>query len=189
MKGFLSSIAIAAVLMIAGLGSATAEAPAGSPAAREGLLLGVGLGLGEISCSGERCNGVTEAAGIDVHVGSMVGSRAAFGVELWVMAHNADGFTLTHAIGTVGMRYWLLPRLWIQGGAGVAQGRRRYDARVIELQDQTDYVPAIMGAAGYELVVGRRFAMDLQLRGGTGFYSSDTIRAHNVAVGLGFTWY
>lgn len=152
-------------------------------------MLGLGVNLGEISCQGDLCDGVTEAGGVELHVGSMVGARAAVGVDLWAMAHTEDDFTLTHVIATVGMRYWLLPRLWIRGGVGLAQGRWRFDARVIELEDETEHVPAIMGAIGLELVVGRRFAMDLQLRGGTGFYDEDRTRARNVGAGLGFTWY
>lgn len=189
MRNGVCSIVLFVMWAVAGSAPAAAGPAAPGLNARDGLLLGVGVNLGEVSCRGELCEGVTEAGGVELHVGSMVGARAAVGIDLWAMAHTEDQFTLTHTIVTVGMRYWLLPRLWIQGGVGLAQGAWRYDARVIELEDQTEYVPAIMGAVGYELVIGRGFAMDLQLRGGTGYYDEDSTRASNVGVGLGFTWY
>jgi hypothetical protein len=189
MKRLGYSIMTLAFLMLAGPGLAVAGGSGSPQADREGLMLGVGVGIGEISCAGEWCDGVTEAAGIELHVGSMVSPRAAVGIELWSMGHTEDSFTVTHTIATVTLRYWLVPRLWLQGGLGVAQGVWRYSGRLIELRNETEYVPAMMGAVGYEILIGRAFAMDLQLRGGTGYYDDDSTRARNVAVGLGFTWF
>lgn len=159
---------------------------------RDGFMLGFGINFGEISCAGTGCDDVTEAVGIDIHLGSMISPRTGLGFDLWAMTHTEDNLTITHAIATLGVQYWLLPRLWVKGGLGVAQAAWKYDGP-INLENQTEYVPAIMGAVGYEILVGRSFALDVQLRGGTGFYgdadNGTDVQTSNVGIGAGFTWF
>jgi len=158
---------------------------------REGVLVGFGVGGGHMSCEseGDVCDGVVEAGGIDLHVGYMFTPRLAGVFEIWPMGHTEKDVTLTQVITTIGVQWFALPRLWLRAGVGEANARWRYDGLLIDVTDRTENVPAVMGAVGYELLVGQRFAMDLQLRGGTGFYDDQDAKASNVAVQVGFTWY
>jgi hypothetical protein len=136
------------------------------------------------------CDGVTEAGGAEFHIGTML--RPAFGLsgEVWVMGHTEDNVTITHAITTVGVNFWILPRLWVRGGLGWAVAKWHYKGPLgLNLSDSTESVPAVMAAAGYELYAKRNFALDIQLRGGTGFYKEGDAKASNAAVGVAFTWY
>jgi hypothetical protein len=158
--------------------------------ARDGILFGFGVGGGHMSCesSEDVCDGVTEAGGIDLHLGYMLRPRIGLVFEIWPMGHTEDNVTITHVITTIGAQIFVLPRLWLKGGVGHARASWHYK-NIIVVGDETENVPAIMGAVGYEVLVGRRFAMDVQLRGGTGFYEEQSGKASNVAVQLGFTWY
>lgn len=189
--------ALAALAVVTTLAAAAGTAraqPAGEPPVarpeRKGLLLGFGVNAGNLSCEseGDECNGVTEAGGIDLHIGTMLRPRLAVVGEVWPMAHTEDNVTITHVITTIGLQYWLTPGLWIRGGVGGAYARFTY-ARIIALSDDTETVPAVMGAVGYEVLAGRRFTMDVQLRGGTGFYQDRAVKASNAGIALGFTWY
>ena len=186
------SIIIATSVITLTTSAAMAEEGGSGFADRDGFMLGFGINFGEISCAGRGCDDVTEAAGIDFHLGSMISPRMGIDVEIWAMGHTEENLTLTHTIATLGVQYWLLPRLWIKGGVGVAQAAWQYDG-LINLEDQTKRVPAIMGAVGYELVVGKSFALDVQLRGGVGFYGDaddgTDIEARNLGIGAGFTWF
>jgi hypothetical protein len=50
-------------------------------------------------------------------------------------------------------------------------------------------VPGVAGSIGYELVSHPRFALDLELRAGTGFYREQDVAAHNESIGVGLSWY
>jgi hypothetical protein len=180
-------------LLAAPAGVAGAQPAPGAPLARperNGLLLGFGVHAGHMSCSsdGDVCDGVSEAGGVDFHIGTMLRPRLAVVGEIWPMAHTEDNVTITHVISTVGLQYWLAPGLWVRGGVGAAYARFTY-AHIIALSDDTETVAAVMAAAGYEILAGRRFTMDLQLRGGTGFYRERGVEASNAGIALGFTWY
>ena len=45
-----------------------------------------------------------------------------------------------------------------------------------------------MGAVGGEVVSTPSFALDAQLRAGTGLYEDD-VRIRNLALGVGLSWY
>lgn len=176
-------------------GSAAAQepAPAGqyyAPApepVRSGWNFGVGLGGGDISCEGGACDGVTEAASLSLQVGNMVRPRLRVVGDIWVMIHSEDNFTLTHSIVTGGVQFWVINRLWLRGGIGLAQARARYDGLLVDVEDQTESVLGVSGAIGFEVYSKRTLAIDIEARGGTGFY--DDVRARNASLGAAITWY
>jgi hypothetical protein len=166
------------------------ERPA--PTAREAWVLGFGVGAGQMSCESTEniCDEtIDESGGLHVFIGRMLSPKMALEGELWVMAHTEDRVTISHIITTIGVRYWLAPRLWIKGGIGGAQARAKYRGTLINIDSQTDTVPGAMVGIGYELLTGKRFALDLQLRGGTGSYDDDQVRASSASVGVGFNWF
>lgn len=162
-----------------------------------GVIGGFGLHAGEIACKGDVCDGVTEAGGLSGHLGWGFGPKVALVGDLWVMAHTEDNLTLHQTMVTANVRFWVLPILWVQGGAGGASAGWKYDGPLgTRFEDTTENVPAIAVGAGLELLKGKSFALDVQLRLGLGFYDEDndgdgeadqTGRSSSLAVG--FTWY
>ena len=191
----LLSLSIATLLFSAAPLAANAQPAApGGDAERKGFNFGFGIGAGNMSCESngdnEICDGATEAGGAELHIGTMLRPRLALNGEIWVMGHSEDNVTITNAITTVGITYWLAPKLWVRGGVGGAVARWNYRGPLgLNLSDETESVPAVMGAIGYELKARPDFAIDIQLRGGTGFYKDEQAETHNAALGVGFTWY
>jgi uncharacterized membrane protein YtjA (UPF0391 family) len=156
---------------------------------RHGLTLGGGLGIGHISCDGEDCDGANGAAGLDLHIGSMLAPNLGLVLDVWAMSHDDQDYgTFTHAIVTGALRFWLAKPLWIQGGIGVAQASYDYEDDVVDYESTSDTVPAVMGAIGLELLSSRSFALELALRAGTGFFEND-VEVRNVSLGVGVSWY
>jgi hypothetical protein len=191
MKRIPTILALACTLGAAA--AAGAQPAAQAPAPRDGMLIGFGIGAGEISCEGDGCNDFTEAGGVEFHIGGMLTPRLALMFDLWVMGHTHDNLTITHTIATGAVRYWVVPRLWLQGGLGGASAAYRWDGVFVNLEDRTETVPGVMIGAGYEVAASRTFAIDLQFRAGTGFYGEEDgradLQAHNVWLGVGFTWF
>ena len=75
------------------------------------------------------------------------------------------------------------------GGEPVIRTEFDYNGIFVEENHQTDTVAAVMGAVGYELYHRPNFAVDLQLRGGTGFYEEDEVKGHSAAFEIGFSWF
>jgi hypothetical protein len=154
---------------------------------RRGWNIGGSLGAGEISCEGPGCDAFTEAGSFDLQVGHMLRPRLRVVGDLWVMAHRDDDLTVSHTIVTGGLQLWVINRLWLRGGIGLARAGFDYDRGFVEVSDETETVFGVAGTIGFEIMSRRRFALDVQLRGGTGFY--DDNQAHNGALALGVTWY
>lgn len=193
MKRILTIVALACTLGPAA--AASAQPAAQAPAHRDGMLIGFGIGAGEISCEGDGCNDFREAGGLDFHIGGMLSPKLALMFDLWVMASTEENLTISHTIATGAVRYWVVPRLWLQAGLGGASAAYRYDGVFVNLEDRTESVPGVMVGAGYEVAASRTFAIDVQLRAGTGFYGDENqdgqadIEAHNLWLGVGFTWF
>jgi len=156
---------------------------------RHGILIGGGLGLGHIACDGADCSGMNGSGSLDLQLGGMIGPRSAILADAWGMSHtDGDNATFTHTIITGALRWWAAPRLWLQGGVGVAEASWDYGDSVVDFHSHSDTVPALMGAVGLELLSSPTFALNLELRGGTGFFEDDT-RVRNLSVGVGFNWF
>lgn len=162
---------------------------------RRGLILGFGVGGGELSCediseNGDGpCEGVTEAGSIDFHVGGMLTPRLAILGDVWVMGHTEDNLTVSQTITTAAVQFWVLPRLWIKGGLGGAHARFTYDGLFVDVTDRSQTVPAAMIAAGFEILTKKNFALDVQLKAGTGLYKDEDTKAQNASLTIGFNWY
>jgi len=159
---------------------------------RSGLVLGGSIDGGNIGCqtkSGDDCgDGMHEAGGLSVHVGAMIGPRLALLGEAWGMAHTQDSLTASQALATANVRAWLTPRLWLQGGLGVARSKISFDSGLFMASATSSTVPAVSGAIGLELVHSPAFGLDLELRGGSGLYEDD-VRIYNVALGVGVSFF
>ncbi|HEY0189998.1 MAG TPA: hypothetical protein VGC42_02675 [Kofleriaceae bacterium] len=160
--------------------------------ARQGFVLGASLDGGNLGCqtkSGDDCgNGLHAAGGFSVHIGGMVTPELAILGEVWGMSHSDDDVTASQVIGTVNVRGWVAPRLWLQGGLGTARSKITADAGPIMAHAMSSTVPAFAAAIGLELVQTRQFGLDVELRGGSGFYRDD-VRVYNAALGVGATFF
>lgn len=176
------------------LGSAsTAFANDNDDEERSGLMFGIGLDAGHLelavgACPGQ-CEGVTEAGGVNVHLGLMLTPKLAIVGELWGMGHMEENLFVSQAIATVGPKLWLGDRFWVKGGVGAARAGFRYDTAIGDFDDSTDYVFAASAATGFELISTDDFALDLQLRGGSGFFGTADTRIRNLSAGVGINWY
>ncbi|HEY8145384.1 MAG TPA: outer membrane beta-barrel protein [Kofleriaceae bacterium] len=154
---------------------------------RRGWNVGVGLGGGEISCSGPGCDDVTEAGSLNLQLGKMLRPRLRAVLDLWGMAHKEEDFTVNQTLLTAGVQIWIINRLWLRGGVGIATAGFSYEGDLDDTEDERHSTIGLAGGIGFEVLSRRTFALDLELRGGTGFY--DDKRAHNGAFNIGVTWY
>jgi hypothetical protein len=168
-----------------------AESP---PPERVGLELGVGLQGGRIFCEGQmgQCDDFTEAAGGNLSVAYFLNPRLGLAVDLWAMAHSDDGFTFTHYVNTVALKWRPMPILTLTAGIGEAHASLDYD-RNVQFGIASDDAFAIMGAASLDLIRGNRWALSVEARFGNGFYGDEDedgmadIVGRNVGVGAGLS--
>lgn len=191
----LASFIGVAVLGVASPALAQPAAP--EPPPRTGVEFGFGLYGGEINCENENgtfCDGVTEAGGIDLHANYFFNPKLGIYFDVWPMVHSEDNWTFSHTVVTAGLKYRPAPIFTLTGGIGSAQARLKYD--VLNLEAQTDTVPALMLGAAIEVLRGKSFALDVQGRIGVGFYEEDEngngeadVVGRNVGLGVGLTWF
>ena len=164
---------------------------------RRGLAIGFGFGVGGMEAeSGPieclNCDYEPAAFAYDFHVGGMINPRLAILFEIWGSGQqlDADGtMLLMQNLMMVAAQYWLTPQLWIKGGVGAAHLTVSYDDGYEADSESIDDGAGIMGAIGYEVVSGRKFAIDLQLRIGTGTYDGINDQITAGAFSVGFNWF
>ncbi len=160
------------------------------------LAWGFSLGLGGMHDSGSNvtsCGNCTSnpiAVEADGHIGGFISPRLALMAEGQINAKTVssdfyDDTVLSQNALMIAAQFWITPQLWIKGGIGFAQ---LYADNAYEVWDfGTGGV--IMGAAGYELMSARNFAIDLQVRLIQGSYDSFNDNVTSGTVGVGFNWY
>ena len=189
----LASIALMTVTALAAAPSRAAADPGRyytqSPDSlvRTGWNVGFGLGGGEISCSGPGCEDVTEAGSLDLQLGRMLRPRLRAVLDIWGMAHSEEDFEVNQTLVTAGFQYWVLSRLWLRGGVGLASAGFSHGGDLEDTEDERHSTIGLAGGIGFEILSRPTFALDVELRGGTGFY--DDRRANNGAFTVGVTWY
>jgi hypothetical protein len=159
---------------------------------RSGLVLGASIDGGNIGCqtkSGDDCgDGAHPAGGFSIHVGGMITPSVAILGEAWGMAHTQDSLTASQVLATANVRGWILPRLWLQGGVGVARSKLTFDDGPVMASRMSSTVPALALAAGFEVVRSSTFGLDVELRAGSGLYEDD-VRIYNAALGVGVSFF
>lgn len=167
---------------------------------RRGLSLGVGVGLGgmksddggPIACV--NCDYNPASVGLDFHIGGMIDPRVALLFEYWGTFQTTEvGAYGTEVLGQnlsmAALQYWVTPQLWIKGGLGVAILTQTFDDGYVLYEESRASGIGAMGAIGYELLSARHFAIDLQLRVGTGSYEGIGERINAGTIGVGFNWF
>lgn len=176
---------------------APAPAPyyaAPAPAVRTGLTFGVGLGVGGMESEDGPIECVdcddSAAGSFDLHVGWMVSPRLALNFEVWGTAQALDAaadVSLVQVLVLGSAQYWVTPRVWVKGGLGTAHLSESYADS--DEPNELDTGAAVMVAAGLELISRPHFALDLQLRAGSGTYEALDERISQGSLQLGVSWY
>jgi hypothetical protein len=169
----------------------SAPAPAARPE-RTGLELALGLQGGRIFCEGQmgQCDGFTEAGGGNVTASWFMSPTLGIALDLWAMSHSDNGFTFTHYVNTVALRWRPLPIITLTAGIGEAHASLSHDNTNLAITSDDAF--AIMGAASVDVIRGRRWALALEARFGNGFYGDDNndgmadIVGRNVGAGAHF---
>ncbi len=160
---------------------------------RRGFTIGFSIGAGSFSAvpddDGQR-EFRLEGAGVELHLGGMVTREMAILFDIWGVGGDVNDYeSVFHNIGTVALRYWAMPKLWLQGGVGWSNFS--YSIRDCpsnaDCSETSETGGAAMVAAGFELVQTRSFALDLSLRLGVGAYDGGSV--NQASVQLGFNWY
>ena len=170
---------------------------AGPPAFRQGLALGVGLGVGGMDSDSNlaqcfNCDYEPGAVGLDFHVGGMINPQLAVLFELWAQGQAVDSSganVLWQTMWMGAVQYWLTPQFWLKGGLGIAVLDVQWSDGYYYENDNVGQGLAIMGAAGYEVLHSTHFAIDLQLRLGSGAYEGIDEQVNVGMIGVGLNWY
>jgi hypothetical protein len=156
---------------------------------RHGLFGGGALWGGNISCDGDNCGGFRKAGGASGHIGYMFSPRLGVLVDAWIMGSSENNVDITYVTGTVDLRYWLAPIIWVEGGVG--NGHAIVSG--FGLSARGDDVPVGELAAGLEVARARTWALDVQAKiaQGTSTDSSggSVATGRMVGVGVGITWF
>ncbi len=162
-----------------------------------GLSLGIGgmsSDSGPIDCA--NCDYNPLAVEIDVHVGGMLSSRFALMGELQgnvqTLEEQGGGegtLSLAQFALMVAAQYWVVPKVWVKGGIGVAHLSFNYDDYYGSAEEPIDDGGVFMVGAGVELLSGRDFALDLQGRYIVGSYDGIDDRISSGTIGIGVNWY
>jgi hypothetical protein len=160
------------------------------------LAFGGSLGLGGMHDSGSNvttcgsCDYNPLAVELDGHIGGFLTPRFALMAEGQINAQTVasdfyDDTVLSMNSLMIAGQYWVTPQFWIKGGIGLAQ---LWADNAYEVWDFGTGA-AIMGAAGYELLSARNFAIDLQGRIIRGSFNSLDDNVTSGTVGVGLNWY
>lgn len=160
---------------------------------RDGLILSVGVGAGRLGCStddGDDCDGdgSIRAAGLVGEAGIMLSPSLAVVGQISGAVHKDDDFELSQWIVAGALRGWVAPRLWLEGGVGAARTRVDVMGDFLDFSAESETVPAAVAGIGAEVISSDKFALDIALRGATGFYEDD-FNVYQITLGAGATFF
>jgi hypothetical protein len=180
----LSAVAATAATASAQPAAAPYAAPPAPPAQRDGFLVGFSIGAGSMFAEDESLNGVA----FDFSIGGMLNPKLAIMYDASAVMHpedvgNGESYVFTSSFNTIALQSWVAPKVWLKGGLGFARVFVSGDGESETLENAL----GITGAAGYEIVQSRNFALDASVRLASGFYEGVTL--HNASLLVGFHWY
>jgi hypothetical protein len=145
-----------------------------------GLMVGFGLGLTSVSCN--NCDSSTEA-GFDFQLGGFITPVLALMWDYGGYVDSQDIGTFVLASHTAAAQFWVAPKIWVRGGAGLSQAYLSTD-----LGDDSEYGLAIAAAAGYEVMESQNFVIDLSARAALLDFDRLTQRLEMVSAIVGARW-
>jgi len=122
--------------------------------------------------------------GIALAAGIRISPRVALAFDVGMILQN-DGPNQSGRYGgtqTAGVQVWPWSRLWLRGGAGV--GWIRHSGGADDGYHRDGLAPALLVAAGFELIQRPGWSADVQLRSAAMFHQADTaVLANGLFVG------
>src|SRR5262245_34148280 len=105
----------------------------------------VALGGAKLGCetdAGRDCDGAgpVDAGSVTGQLGLRVAPSVAIVGHAQVASHEDDGVTVSQTVLAGAVRAWLVPRLWLEGGVGVA----RSSIEFMDVERHSDTAPAIV---------------------------------------------
>ena len=184
---------LASVASVLGVVPAMADDGSHAGGGRSGATFSIGIGGGQLGCTngdGDPCtnDGPSEAGTFFAQAGGMLSPRMALVGHLAIAAHQDGDVTVSQTILAAAVRGWAMPRLWFEGGLGIAQARVDVDGEFVDLMSESDTVPAIIAGVGVELLSTETFALDVHLRAGTGLYRDD-VSLYQASLGVGASFF
>jgi len=164
---------------------------------RRGLTLGFGGGIGSMETSDIAGLGDDSlAGGVFGHVGWMLTPQLALVGEAFTALQStgdnigAGDVFLAQTGVFVAAQFWATPQLWFKGGVGGAFASFQDDAGIVEDIGSGDGGPALLLAAGFEVLHAPRFSLDVQFRFASATYDGvvDT-RVSQGIFAIGFNWF
>lgn len=184
------ALALLAALLVPSIAAADADKPAPT---RYGVMGGLALHGGNISCDGDNCGDTRKAGGASGHIGWMLNEKMGILLDVWGMTSEENNVKISYVTGTVNFRYYPVPILWVQGGLGNGHAIVSSTLLGVEFKGQSDDVPVGQLAAGLEIVRGPRWALDVQAKVAQGTGTDDnnahTTTGRMASLAVGFTWF
>jgi hypothetical protein len=161
--------------------------------ARDGVMLSIGLGAGRLGCAtddGDDCDGEgsIRAAGIIGEAGFMIAPSLALLGQVSGAVHKDDDYELSQWVAAAAVRAWPARRLWLEAGAGAARTRVEVMGDILDIEAESETVPAVVGGVGAEVLSSDKFALDIALRGAAGLYEDD-YNVYQVTLGAAATFF
>lgn len=178
---------------VASADSAASTSTSTRAEARNGLILHIGIGAGRLGCAtddGDDCDGdgTIKAAGIVGEAGFMLSPTLALVGVVSGAANRDDDVKLSQWVAAAAVRGWPTKRLWIEGGAGAARTKIEVMGDFLDIEAESETVPAVVAGVGAEVLSADNFAIDIALRGATGLYEDD-MNVYQVTLGAGATFF
>jgi hypothetical protein len=168
-------LAVATAFLVGFAAVARAESPSPEvpsapppPRIREGVVGGVGLGVGNLSASS--CIGCGTGGALEVHVGGMLNPSFALVADFWYTSRDFPTGKASQVLYVFAVQRWVTDRLWLKIGAGGGVFSNTTQAMGMPLAVVHDDGLGLVVAAGVEVAQFRTFALDLQVRLGRGYY-------------------
>ncbi len=184
---------LAFLLALAPRGASAQEA---DEEVRSSFMLGGGLGFGGMSFNvdGNEEASYNDATGLQLAFGGMLSPRLALGIDLTALLARDDMGpdelrVYERAIGAW-IRYWVIPRLWLEGGIASVRAGASSD-----YEDLPTYDGAQMhGAVGFEVLHQLHWSIDVSLRLAAAGYGDEgdlggSFTSQSAALLVGFAWY
>jgi hypothetical protein len=193
-----AAAALAAGLVALGAPAARAQDAGAEDEVRASFLLGGGLGLGGMAfdVDGDEAASYDDATGLQLAFGGMVSPRLALGLDLTVLFTRDDHDpaaddlrVFERAIGAWA-RYWVMPRLWLEGGLASVRAGASSDYEELPTYDGGQ----LHGAVGFELLHQVHWSIDLSLRLAAAGYGDEgdvggSLSSRSAALLLTVAWF
>jgi hypothetical protein len=171
-------------------GDATSAATVTTTAPTSRFFVGGYFGLGSANVDDERCNGCDyDGISLGADLGYRLGASGRYAIvaDIWINGGDRDGRSASLVAFDAGVRYFALPRLWLQGTLAITSlTEGPSDGPTPNARGG----PGIEIGAGIELRRWTHLALDVRARLGFSKTGKDgdgsTVQS---GVSLGLTWY